>query len=87
MMLGLSGVVPAPLLMGIVGGSGVPKFRRVGAVGFTAPDLAVPPAYVAAVVSRVGACAPLPMGGAVLSLLVVLRRLLPPPLCRPPDGL
>ena len=62
MMLGLYGVVPAPLLMGIVGDPGVPKLRRVGVVGCTAPAIAVPPASVAAIVSRLGACAPLPLG-------------------------
>jgi len=52
MLLGLSGVVLAPLLMGIVGGHDVPILRWVGVVGCIAPTLAVPPASMAAVVSR-----------------------------------
>ncbi len=54
-MLGLSSVVPAPLLMGMVGGSGVPYLRRVGDVGYDALAIAVPPTFVAADVPRVGA--------------------------------
>ena len=61
-MLGLSCVVPAPLLMGIVGGPGLPKLRRVGVV-CSAHVVAVPSASVTIAVPRVGACTPLPLGG------------------------
>jgi len=63
MMLGLFGVVLAPLLRGIVGGVGVPKLRRVGTVGCTGRAIAVPPASVPDAVLGVGACAPLSLGG------------------------
>jgi len=62
-VLRLSGAVPPPLLMGSVGGSGVPNLRRVGDGGRGAHAVAAPNSVVVAAIPGVGACAPLPLGG------------------------
>ncbi len=59
----LSGVVPSPLLVRFIGGSGVPKLKWAGVVGCEAPAVASAPVVVVVVVPRIGACVPLPLGG------------------------